>query len=87
MHPRARHRVDAQYRFSERVTKGTQVILKVTKDGKGSIEFEKPSSCDSQSLAVLHVGQILRKGLLNWPEPAWLGVGGERDVVGIQHSE
>lgn len=45
-----------QYRFSERVTKGTQVILKVTKDGKGSVEFEKPSSCDSQSLAVLHTG-------------------------------
>lgn len=34
-----------------------------------------------------HIGQILRKGLLNWPEPAWLDVGGERDVVGIQHSE
>lgn len=56
MHPRARPRVDAQDRFSERVTKGMQVILKVTKDGKGSVEFEKPSSCDSQSLAVLHIG-------------------------------
>lgn len=41
MHPRARHRVDAQYIFSEQLTKGTQVILKVTKDGKGSVEFGK----------------------------------------------
>lgn len=65
MHPRARHRVDAQYIFSERLTKGTQVIVKVTKDGKGSVEFEKPSYCESQSLAVPHIGQILRKGRLN----------------------
>lgn len=69
------------------MTKGTRVILKVTKDGKGSVEFEKPSYCESQSLAVLHIGQILRKGRLNWPEPAWLDVGGQRDVVEIQHSE
>lgn len=68
------------------MTEWTQGIFKVIKDIKGNTENLEIHLVIIHSLAVLYVQEIVKKDLLNWPEPAWPGVGGESGV-GIQYSE